>query len=92
MKLTTKQTTEVEVEINLPYFFTSVNEVHYAVLSENLAIQVGSNSINAFSYPSAAFANHLGSTEITAEQFTAEYDKVLSKLGELKSEFFKPKQ
>lgn len=77
--------TEVEVEIELPYFFKSSGT--YAILSENLAISIY-DSITIFSHASS-ISQHLDGSqeEITAEDFTRKYDEVLESLQTLKSNF-----
>lgn len=85
MKIKTKQTTEIELEISLPYFYKAGRKT-VAILKEDLQIHCSWSTdfiiYNTFmEIPSEQ-------SQITAEEFTREYDKTLEYLQSLKSHFF----
>jgi hypothetical protein len=85
MKIKTKQIVETETELQLPYFYKT-DDNFVAILGEKLYIKLYHDSVVKFN----SEHNHFPTSyqQITAEKFTAEYDKVLEQLGQLKSQFF----
>ena len=86
MKIKTQQIVETETELQLPFFYKTDN-MSVAVISESkYAIIYFGDSIVPFNGSPDIPSNY---HQITAEEFTAEYDKVLEQLGQIKSQFFK---
>ena len=85
MKVKVKQTTEVEVEISLPYFYKAGRKT-VAILKEDLQIHCswGTDFIiyNTFIEISSE------QSQITAEEFTRVFDERIEQLQSLKITFF----
>ena len=87
MKIKTKKTTEVEIELDLPYFFKkeSSDSVHANLVGKT--IRIWSNQITIHNYESDSFLTDDDNTQITAEEFTRIFDERIEELQSLKSNF-----
>ena len=85
MKIKTTQIVEAETELQLPFFYKTDN-MSVAVISESkyAIIYYGDSIVQLNGSPDIP-SNY---QQITAEEFTAGYDKVLEQLGQIKSQFF----
>ena len=85
MKTTIKQTTEVEVEIQLPYYFKNICHA-YAIFDEQTVVMVnygstGGESINNYSFMIENVllrSNEEDSIEISSEEWHKIYNEVTS--------------
>ena len=85
MKTTVKKTIEVEVEIQLPYYFKNICHA-YAIFDEQTIVMVnygstGNESINNYSFMVnhvLAISNHEDSIEISPEEWHKIYNEVTS--------------
>ena len=83
MKTTIKQTTEVEVEIQLPYYFKNICHA-YAIFDEQTSVMInygsiGHESINNYSFMVnhvLAILNDEDSIEISSEEWHKIYNEV----------------
>jgi len=89
MKITTKQTIEVEKEIKLPIFLKRVTGSYYGLLSDDNAIKFDSVSIEkTITNVVVQWIGDSDTVEITAEEFTTAFDNTLEQIQQLKSQFF----
>lgn len=91
MKIKTKQTTEIEVEIELPYFFKLPTGSCHAIF-EDKTVRVWNDTVSYEEIPSDALLNESGIVQITAKEFTRAFDERIEQLQSLKSHFFTNKQ
>ena len=89
MKFKINKTEEVEVEIPFPSFYRDGSSCYYALLNEteSIAVYLNSKSINSTSTCALVGMGE----EITAGEFTAQFDAVLEHFQSKKSSFFIPK-
>jgi len=88
MKTTIKQTTEVEVEIQLPYYFKNICHA-YAIFDEQTSVMInyastGGESINNYSsYIDLSISRSTDSDaiEITKADFLEIYNNVMTELN-----------
>ena len=85
MKTTVKKKIEVEVEIQLPYYFKNICH-SYGIFDEQTIVMVnygstGNESINNYSFMVnhvLAISNHEDSIEISSEEWHKIYSEVIS--------------
>lgn len=89
MKIKKTRVTETEVEITLPYFLkTPASGTYVAVLGERKCIIVRDYEISSPDYNGCNYFEDADHIEITAEEFTRRYDRILEHLQSFKSQFF----
>ena len=89
MLVKTKVTTEVETEIELPYFMKRVTGNLFAILTNDKALKI-ENGLVSTHYPESVsqFIGDGETVQITAEEFTTAYDNAIEQLQSLKTLFF----
>lgn len=85
MKFKTKQFTEVEIEIELPYFMKRVTGNIFAILSNDKALKI-ENGIITTHYPESVtqFIGDGETNQITAGEFITAFDAAIEQLQSLK--------
>jgi len=86
MKVTVRQKSEVEVEIEFPLFFI-YGGLKMAILNENESLYISSDSI-VQSDSKILFQYYKDSEPITAKEFTLAFDARMEQIQQLKSQFF----
>lgn len=92
MKIKAKQTVEVEMEIELPYFLKRTTGNYFGIISNDKALKITEDGKIESLYPESAsqFIEDGDSIQVSAGEFTAVFDKAIEQLQALKSQFFKP--
>lgn len=80
---------EVEIDFQLPYFFKMGSGTYGAVLEERNSVLVGETEIRTLRYGCDIYLSDPEHIEITAEEFTRKFDRVLEGIQSFKSQFFK---
>jgi hypothetical protein len=85
MKLKTTQTTEVDVEINLPYFF-KYGGTHHKVIAENKTVTVSDYEFSRgimFEGRVCGLISHEKSIQISEKEFDEVFARVLESISSL---------
>lgn len=92
MKIKSKQTVEVEMEIELPYFLKRTTGNYFGIISNDKALKITEDGKIESIYPESAaqFIEDGDSVQISAGEFTTVFDNAIEKIQSLKSHFFKP--
>jgi len=88
MKIKLKVETEIEKEIIFPYFLKMDSGTYVAYLNEDKTLIVRDSSIDWYSQFMETYIGDSEHIEITAEEFTRRYDRMLEFLQSFKSQFF----
>ena len=88
MKIKKQTVTETEVEITLPYFLKMDSGTYVAYLNEDKTLIVRDNSIDWYSQFMENYICDAEHIEITAEEFTRRFDRIVEHLNSFKSQFF----
>lgn len=88
MTIKLKVETEIEKEITFPYFLKMDSGTYVAYLNECKTLIVRDSSIDWYSQFMETYICDADHIEITAEEFTRRYDRMLEFLQFFKSQFF----
>lgn len=91
MKIKTKQTVEVEMEIELPYFLKRTTGNYFGIISNDKALKITEDGKIEHIYPESVsqFIEDGDSVQVSAGEFTRIFDERIEQLQSLKSQFFK---